>query len=457
MFVLSTKIDYNILCKILFAEPSPMGNIVQRAKRYKKITYFRRRTQPNSLRWNLSNSCILQKSQAQVAFAILREVYSTLQPLSSYRVNLGHCLCNNCRYLPFEQDQDFTGQQFLPANNRLKEFSLCQQSETLPETNRPQSNSGYQQGARSAEVKDVPSQTPHKPLIRPRFFRPYHLWKVHRRSQSRLQSSQKRQAFLPSLTLFRIPHKRLLAWSLKAWRCLYRNWSSRVLERVPCQDPILYLPHKPKRRFRFLRSQIYRASRRGKGWLCRGSQNHLSHKKTPGRPTLSQVQERLGSSRVLLQTLEMEKSSSLCSDTQTATRERCRTAYTFHPNPLCLSGLCNQPSYETSKHLVLLQRPSHYRANYQRTQGRLHFSQDSHKQLSGQSGLFLSTAFRLQYSQLVQENLFIPKIPECYLTDYSHRVFSFASKIGQVTSQECAQIAGRIYLQANIGTDYAQN
>lgn len=261
MLVLSTENRYNISVRKVFAEPVLIVRFVQHAKRYKKIIYFRRRIQPNALWRHPLNPCILQKSQTQVAFANLCEVSSTFQPLSSCRANLGHYLCNNCWHLPLEQDQNLTRQQLLPADNRLKEFSLCQQLEALPEAGRFQGNSGYQQGARPAKSEDISSQTPHKPLVRPGFFRSYHLWKVHRRSQSGLQPSQKGQAFLPSPALFRIPHKRLLAWGLKAWRCLYCIWLCRVLERMSCQASTSSLPHTLKSRLGLLRPQVHRTSK----------------------------------------------------------------------------------------------------------------------------------------------------------------------------------------------------
>jgi len=239
MLVIPTEMRYNTADKMRRAEPVLIVRFVPNAKRYKKITYFRRRIQPNTLRRNPFDSCILQKTKDKVAFAKESFLPSTLQLLSSYRANPGHYLCNNCWYLPFKQDQNLTRQQLLPANNWLKEFSLCQQPETLPEASRFQNNSWHQQGARPIEVKDVSSQTSHKPLIRSRFFRPYHLWKVHRRGQSRLQPSQKGQTFLSSLALFRVTYKRLLAWGLKAWRCLYRTWLrvefwKECLAKIPC-------------------------------------------------------------------------------------------------------------------------------------------------------------------------------------------------------------------------------
>ena len=449
--------SYNINHKIALAEPSPTGNIVPDAKRDKKITYLRRRIQPNSLRWNPINSCILQKPQDQVASTEESFLWPTLQSLSSYRSNSNYYLCNNCRYLPFKQDQNFTRQQFLSADNRLKEFSLCQQPKTLSEANRSQDDSRGQQSSRPTEVEDVLSQSSDKPLIRSGFFGSYHLWKIHRRSQSRIQSIQKRQTFLSSSALFRVSYQRLLAWGIKTWRCIYRFGLSRVLERMPCQTSTLYLPHTCKGRFRLFRPQIYRTSRRERNRLCRCSQNHPKNQKRVRSSTLSQIQEGLGSIPILLQTLQVEKSSSLHSDTQTITKEGLGATNTSHDNPLCLPGVCDQPLYETSEHLVLLQRPGQHRANYQRTEGRLHFGQYSHKQFSSQSSLFLSTSFCLQHSQLVQEILLATEISECYITNRSYRVFSSACKINQIGKQECAQDTSTIYLQPGTGADYAQN
>ena len=448
---------YNSAHKIFFAEPVLTVRFVQHAKRYKKTTYFRRRLQPDTFWWNPINSYILQKSKVKVAFTDLCKISSTLQSLPSYRFNLNHHLRNNRRYLSLKQNQNFTKQQFFSANNWSKEFSLCQQLKTLPETNRFQDNSEHQQGTRPVETKDVPAQVSHKPLIRFGFFRSYHLWKIHRRGQSGLQSAQKRQKVISSPALFRVTHQRLLAWSLKTRRCLYRIWFSRVLERMSCQDATLCLPYTLTSRFRLLRPQIHRAPRRRKNWLCNCSQDHSSHQETLRKPALSPIQKGLGSGRVQLPTVEMEKASSLCSNTQAIVSEKLRADDTFHTDPLCLSGVCNQPSHGSTKHLVLLQRPSRNRANYQRAKGRLYFSQNSNKQLPSQSILFLFTPFCLQYSQLVQEKLFTSKVSECYLADHSHRIFSSACKINQIGKQECAQDTSTIYFPTDIGTDYAQN
>ena len=359
---------YNTTHKITFAEPVLTVRFVQHAKRYKKITYLRRRLQPNSLRWNPINSCILQKSKVKVAFTSLCKILSTLKPLPPYRSNPDYHLCNNRRHLSLKQDQNLTRQQFFSTNNWPQQFSLCQQFKTLSETSRLQNNPWYQQSTRSSEVKDLPAQAPHKPPLRSGLLGSYHLWKIHRRSQKRLQSAQERQTLLSSFALFRITHQRLLAWSLKAWRCLYRSWLGRILERMSRQIATLPLPYTPQGRFRFLRPQIHRTPRRRRGWLCDCSQNHSSHQETVGKPALSQFQKRLGSSRISLPTLEMEEPSSIRSDTQTSTRKRLRAAYALYSDPLRLSGLCKQSSYEVSDHLALLLRSGWDRVNYQRTQ-----------------------------------------------------------------------------------------
>lgn len=276
-------------------------------------------------------------------------------------------------------------------------------------------------------------------------------------AKKRLQPSQKRQAFLSSLTLLRISHQKFLAWSLKAWRCLYRSWLSGVLGRVSGQDASLHISYTAKSRFRFLRSQVYRTFRREKHRLRYCGQANASHKKTAGRSMLSQFQEGLGSCRILLQTLEMEKFSSLCSNTQTVTGKRLRTTYTFHHDPLCLSGVCKQPSTKATKRLVFLQGQSRHRADYQRAQGRLHVSQHSDEQFPSQSNLLLSTAFCIQHSQLVQDDLLTYTISERYFRNDSGKVPFVTSKIGKNRQPQCAQDTGAIYFQTNIGADYAQN
>src|SRR5512139_446881 len=219
--------------------------------------------------------------------------------LSSRRSGPGHHLCFDCWHSPFEQDQDSPGQWCLSADHRFKKVSLCQQFKAIPQTNPSQGHSEHQQSSRPIQAQDVLfTQTSDQPSVRLRFFCAHSLRQIDRGSRSRLQSTQKRGSFLPSVALFRISFQRLLAWSLKTWKRLYLVRCSRISQRMSQKSSPWHLSDSSTSRFRFFRSQIYRTPRPGRHWLCDCSQDDSSHQKQNREPSLSPVQEKLGSGRV---------------------------------------------------------------------------------------------------------------------------------------------------------------
>ena len=458
ILVMSTETEYNITHKSVYAEPVLIGRIVCNAKRYKKYPNFRRRTQFNPLWWNLPNSLILQKTETELAFAKSNSIPSRIQTLSPRRINLSHYLCLDCWYSPFEQDQNSSRQWRLPTNNWLKNISIFKQFETFFKTSRPKSHSEYQQRSRSSKVKDVLSaQTSHQPSIRFRLIRSYHLRQAYRRCRKRLQPWQKRCPFLSSLTVLRISLKRLLAWGLKARKCLHFRWVIGISKRMPCQTSSIYLSHQSPSRFWFFRSQIYRASRRQRDWLCHCRQVDPYYPTETQWVALSQIQKRLGSRRFPLRAQGLEEATPHCNNTPPKTRKRFRTTNPFHFKTLLLSSLRNQSSFGSRKCLVFLSWPCLHRSNYQRAQRELRLGENTNQQLSGQSGLLFSSPFCLQYRQLVQANLFAQKISTCVSRNYSKRHISSTSKISQIRKQEYTQAAKGIYSQAGVGIYYAQN
>ena len=429
-----TGICYNNSNKIDVAEPYPRVKVVQNAQRAQKNSNYRRRKTPYTLRWNLPDSLVLQKTQVKMVFADLREIFSAFQSLSSCRNGLSHYLCINRWYPSLKQNKNSPGQRFFSTDSWLKDLSVFKQSETFSEAYRTQDNSRHQQSARFIKTKDVLSSTsPHKPLIRFRFHCLYHLWRLHRRSRSRLQPSQERGSFLPSPSLFRIPQEGILAWNFKTWGCLHISWISRIPGRMFSQGSTLCLSYQGESRCRILRSQIHRTSRREKDRLCHCSQNNQHYQEQAGRAAISQIQERLGISRVLLYSNGVEEFSSLCSDTSTITRKRFTAIYSLYAKALFLSSIRNQSFYETRECLVFLPGQSRYRNLHQRTQRKLCPGQNSNKQLSGKPNLLLFTSLRLQPCQLVQKNLFATKIPECYFADPSNRTSGFTRKVSYGT------------------------
>ena len=452
------KTVYNISDRIFSSEPYPRVNFVKYAERNSNFTHICGRTQSHSIWRNLSCSSVLQKTESKVAFAKLCKISLLPQTLSSGRINPGYDLCFDCWYPPSEQNKDSSRQWCFSTDCRLKELSLLQQFKTFFKKSQPQNNSRYQQGSRSLKAKDVLSpKAPHQHPLRFRFLCSYPLWQVYRRSREGLQPSQKRSSFLSSFTLFRISLQRLLAWYLKTRKCLHLYRFSRVFKDMFRENPSLSLSYSSASRLRFLRSQVYRTPRRSKYWLLYCSQNDPSYQGESVEPPLSQIQEELGSCRVLLPTLSLEETTSFCSNQTTTTRKRLRTTHSLYLKTICLSDLCNQSPFEARKSLVFLQTPSIYRSSYQRTERKLCSGQDSNQQLPSQSGLFFSAPFCLQYRQLVQKALSSTEIPECYIRNYSDRVPGIAGQIGQIKEPECTQITSRIYSPTDIGSYYSEN
>ena len=447
---------YNLI-KTLSAEPSLKGNIVPDAKRSKNFTPLPGRTQPDSLWGHLPHSSVLQKTEIKMVFAKTGSFLPTFQLLSSCRINPGHPLCSDCWYPSFEQNQDSAGQWCFSTDHRFKKISLRQQFKAIPQTNQSHGHSEHHQSSRSVKTKDVLfTQTSYQSSIRSRFFRSYPLWEGDRGSRSRLQPSQKRGSFLPSVALFRVPFQRLLAWSLKTWKRLHLLWGFRIFQRMSAKGSPGHLPDQGASRFWFFRSPVYRTSGSRGHWLCYRSKDDSSDQKQNRASSLSPVQEKLGGSRVFLQTFPVEGASSFRSHPPSSSRERLRTTDAVHFEALQLSGLCHQSPSQSRRDLVFLSAQGSNRDHYQGTESKLCFGQNSNQQFPGQPVLLPSLAVRLQSRQLVQENLFTSKISACNLGDHSDGILSPPCKIGQVATSERSQITQRVYLQNNLGPYYPE-
>jgi hypothetical protein len=447
---------YNI-DKTPLAKHSLTGNIVPNAKRSKNFTYLPWRAQSDSLWGHLPYSSILQKTEIKMVFAKTGLFPSAFQLLSSRRADPCHPLCFDCWNPPPKQNQNSAGQWRFSKDHRFRKVSLCQQFKAIPQTSQSPGHSGHQQSSRPVKVEDVLfTQTSYQPSVRFGFFRSHPLWQVHRGSRSWLQSSQKRGSFLPSFTLFRISFQRLLAWSLKTWKRLYLFGCPGILQRMYGKGSPWHLSNPSTSRFRFFRSQIYRASGSRGNWLCHRSQDDPSDPKENRNPSVLPVQEKLGSSRVFLQTFPVEGTSSFCSHPPPSSRERLRTTDAFHFEALQLSGLCHQPTSPSRRDLVFLSAQSSDRGHHQGTKSKLCFGQDSNQQFPGQPVLFPSLAVRLQSRQLVQETLPTSKISECNFRDHSDRILSSPCEIGQGATPQCSQVTQRVYLQSNPGPCYPE-
>ena len=166
------------------AEPSLKWNIVTDAKRTENFTSLPWRAQPDSLWGHLPYSSVLQKAEIEMVFAKTSLFSTTLQLLSSSRIDPSHPLRFDRWHSPSKQNKDSSRQRCFSANHRFKEVPLCQQFKALPQMSQSQNHPEHQQGSRSVKVKDVLSPpTPYQPSVRLRFFRSHPLWQVHRRSR----------------------------------------------------------------------------------------------------------------------------------------------------------------------------------------------------------------------------------------------------------------------------------
>jgi len=256
------------------AEHSLKRNIVPHAKRIENFAPLPWRAQPDSLWRHLPYSSVLQETETEMAFAKKCFLPPTFHLFLPRGFSSCYHLCLNRGDSSFEQDQDPSGQRGFSTDHRLKAVSLCQQLKTFPETSRCQSDSEPQQGSRHFAAEDVlPPPASNQPSVRFRFFCPDPLWQDDRRGRSWIQSSQKRGSFLPSFTLFRSSFQRFLAWPLKARKCIYLFWWSRVPKRMSEENSTGGLSCPGSSRFRFLRPQIYRASGPRGHWLYHRSQD----------------------------------------------------------------------------------------------------------------------------------------------------------------------------------------
>lgn len=458
IIALPSGIEYNNAYKIVVPEPSLKVRFVESAKRSKKHTNYRRRGESYPLWWNRSGSTVLQKTETQMASATSSKIFPTFQSLSSYRTYFSDYLCLNCWYTPLEENKNPSRQWFLSTNHWPPKLPLCQQFEAFPETNKSRQHPRYYQSQRLSQAKDILHPIPKNQFaLRSRFFCYHSLWQIYRRSQNRLQSWQKGCPFLSSSILLRSQFQRFLAQYLKTWRYRFFNQSSRIFQRMLKQDSSLYLSLQSKSRCGFLQSQTYQTSRGEKYWLCNCCQNYQTHQMAIGRSALSPIQKILGSGRIPLHPPQLEKASQIYSYPQTTSRKRFRPTNSFHHKAILLSSFRNQSPFKFRKCLVFLSWPSTYRKIHQRIKRKFCSGQNPYQQFSGKSVLFSSITFRLQHRQLVQEDMSASKISQCHPRDYSYRIFSDSSQVGENRQQKYPQNTSRIYFRTVFRKHYSEN
>lgn len=443
--------------EIDYTQPYLKGRFVCNAKRDKKHSSCRRRKPLNSLRRNISNSLVLQKTAVEVVFAADTIIYKR-QALPAGRINNGHNVCNHLWPSSIKQNKDSSGEWRLPANIGVKKFSLCKQSAAIFKRRRSQNDSEYSQDARLPKAKDVFSASiSHKHFIGFRFNCFDNLWETNRRSQGGLQSTQKRSAFLSSIALFRIQSERILARGSATGECRLLNRRSGIFKGMSGKSSALPLSYSGARRFWVFRLEVYRSIRRQRDWLCDSIKDYRSNQRKDRGIKISIFSQRLGSCGFPISTTWLENTASFCGNPKKITSKGSGTNDSFYFRPIFLPGICDQSSIRFRKYLVFLQGTSKNRKIYQGIERRLRLSQNPNQYFPGKSIIFSFTSFRLQYHQLVQADLPAAKISERYTPDFAVRNTGFTGKIGENQQSEFAEVAGSVHFKSFFGSYYSKN
>lgn len=434
---LSSRKCYNTNEKQKLTETTLPVYFASNDKRTKQTTNNRRRRESHTLWRNLLNSTVLQKTSNQETSAKENNIPSAFRPLSSNGLNHSNNLFHNSWHKPIKQDKDTATKRCISENSWNQKLSIRKQLAKVSETLRFKDHSWHQQDSRPVTVEDVLSSTsPHKHPVRFRFNSSNNLRQINRRSQSRIQSRQKRKTLLSSVSMLRVLHQRLLARSFKAWGRIHRCRRSGIPEGMHSENSTLYLSHQGTGRFRLFRSQIHRAFRRKKHWLCDSSKTDRWHKEKAFGLALSPVQERLVSCRIPAYANEMEETSPVHCDSQEASRQTTRAANFVYTGTVFVPDIHYEHSFRGSQYLVFLQRPCFYRNSYQRAETRFLFNQDTNEQFLGKSSLFFFTSSGLQYNQLVQTPLPAGTIKKCNTGYNPYGNFSVSSKTNKQTSSK---------------------
>jgi len=413
------------------------------AQKCQKSPYFLLRKEPYSLRWDLPNWVVLQKTEIQATPSnSITAVPAAEQSLFMGRANFIFATYHHRWDRAIEHNPHPSVQWPIPADHRLKNLSLCQHTEAFLNQDSRWHDPEDHRSSRSTPFKDVPSPS-YQSDPRSGFYRPYSLREAPG-SNSGLQSPQTGSCVLSSSALLRSSYSRLLAWNLSIRQYSFGRRSSPIPGRMFCQDTTRDLPDTGSRRRRLLQLESCRISRRGKKRLRHRSQSYQTYPTYTQWSYLSRVQEGLGSRRVFIPATWMEGASSLHRGSQASSREARGSAYAFCSQTACLPCDCDQSRPFTGKRLAFLQWPGRDRAKYQRAKVGLSFSQDSHQEFQGERSLLSSTPSFLQRCKLVQAILSSKEVSPCYPEHHSHSAFDDTRKAGQIRQQECSQTPRRV-------------
>ena len=197
------------------------------AKRNPESLFFLRRNAHHPLWWDVADSAFLQKDWSEETSAKLYPACPEKSKLSSLRTFSGSDVCHYHGSSAYQQDRNSEVQRrlFGDAGNCLLPGPV--HPAPVLETPVSQDNPSVGQAPRQSQGLFVlSSRGAHHPDFRHRFCSGYNLRETGGK-QNRIQSQKERQAFLPSLALFRIPLSRILAWEFKAGKyCKFYRSSS---------------------------------------------------------------------------------------------------------------------------------------------------------------------------------------------------------------------------------------
>lgn len=420
----------------------------QNDQRHQKFPSCIRRKGNYPLWWIVPNSQILSKAEIETAFSSLYTSSLQAYPIQCFRTNSNIFLLYYCRSTTYKQHSSIEIQWSIQKNPWSKEISQSNHNKTFSSSSLTRNNSTDYQGSQL-----TPKETflhwvsTNQCNIR---FRPngnYSLWQATK-SQSRIQSKETRQKMLFPISLFRIQPPRVLAWKFKLWEYSPNNFSYTLHEKMQRQITKDRKKNSCPSRLRLLRPQVYRILGRRRNRLYNRSKSYQPSKRNNSENKILPLQEKLGSSTVLLSTNDpfthqMEKSPSFCGPTSPiAGRSRRKSSVkSIYNKRIWLQSYCNQSQVKTETCMELPQSKSkRCRTEYQRTKTQLSINKDSNSELYNKYCLSSNTSIFIQYCQLVQTPMSSKRVPLQDITDYSSGLDTGTSEINKNWTQEYTQV-----------------
>ena len=447
---MSTKTMYNSLSKILSAQTHPIGAFTQHAQRYSKTTNLLRRDTSHTLRWDVSNPMVLQKTRSQKALTELYKVSSKKQSLHNGRTNSISSLYYNCWSWTIKFYQNIAIQWLIPKYSRFKVISQCNNTATFyPSAYTSSSMPDYCGSQSYPATGPCLFQDANKYHFRFGFYHNNCIWPFGEGNHW-LQSTQAQKTLLSPPALLREPYPRLYSWCISFWRQPLRFRKSEFLKRMLNQITTLYISDKSSRRCQLLCKRFYRVSRRRTNGLCHCSQAHSGYPTQTCRCKVPHLLPRLAGRRISLSAMDLAKTASLYCSTPAHNRRTYSPANTFYSAQVCLPCVNYQFAIKSRVSMAILQRACSSRIKYQRTKVGLFSSQNTYKEILSKRDLFSSAFIRLQYRQLVQTAVSASRISVNYITNLPHRILDVASKISKNRASKFTQIASTLCLQLGI-------